>query len=264
MLALFETLYFRNQALFYFGLVNLLLAGLFLLASRSSAKKVAGVNAWYKPVKFALSIGIFSWTMAWYTYYLPTSTITACYSWIIILMLGFEIIYISWQAGRGQLSHYNISTPLYSFLYLLMAMAATVVTLATAYIGLLFLNNTFSDLPDYYLWAIRISILLFVIFSLQGFMMGSRLAHTVGAPDGEEAKGLLNWSRKYGDLRIAHFLGMHALQGLPLLSFYILKSVWLTFLVSAGWLMITLYVLVNALRGKPLIELSHKQVKPVH
>lgn len=94
--------------------------------------------------------------------------------------------------------------------------------------------------------------------------MGSRLSHTVGGTDGEEGIGFLNWSRKYGDLRIAHFLGMHALQGIPLLSFYVLKSVGLTFLLSGGWLMLALYTLIHALRAKPLIKSRLKQAKAVH
>jgi hypothetical protein len=43
------------------------------------------------------------------------------------------------------------------------------------YIGLQFFAKGFSDLPDYCVWAIRLGIILFVIFSLEGFVMGSRL-----------------------------------------------------------------------------------------
>ena len=60
-------------------------------------------------------------------------------------MLGFELIYIVVQAGRGQLSHYNLSSPLYSFLYFMMAAAASIVTLWTAYIGLLFFQTDFPE-----------------------------------------------------------------------------------------------------------------------
>ena len=55
-----------------------------------------------------------------------------------------------------------------------MGLAATIVTLYTAYIGLLFFTQTFPDLPNYYIWAIRFGILIFVVFSFEGALMGSQ------------------------------------------------------------------------------------------
>jgi hypothetical protein len=46
-------------------------------------------------------------------------------------------------------------------------------------------------------------------------------AHTVGAPDGGRGLPITGWSADHGDLRIAHFLGMHGLQLLPLLAWSI-------------------------------------------
>jgi hypothetical protein len=86
------------------------------------------------------------------------------FSWVLILLLGFEIIYNAFQANKGQLSHYNISTPMYSALNSMMALAATLVTLYTAYVGILFFKNDFPNLPTYYLWAIRFGILIFIRF----------------------------------------------------------------------------------------------------
>ncbi|MEZ4848427.1 MAG: hypothetical protein R3B93_07365 [Bacteroidia bacterium] len=151
------------------------------------------------------------------------------YNWGIILTLGFEIIYIAIQAGRGELSHYNQTTPFFAIMYVFMALAATIATLWTGWIGLRFFTEEFPQLPDYYLWAIRLGIILFVIFSLEGFVMGSRLSHTIGGSDGGSGLPFLNWSFKYGDPRVAHFIGMHALRFfLPVLSFYIISSVRIT------------------------------------
>ena len=251
----FTELYARDSSLFIFGVICFAAAAAFLVASRYTDVQVMGTNAWYKPTKFALSIGIYAWTIAWFLNYLGSYPGQRLTSWIIIVLLGFEIVYIALQAGRGQLSHYNTSTPAYAGLYVGMAAAATAVTLWTAYIGVLFFQCEFPDLPAYYIWAIRLGIVLFVIFSLEGFVMGSRMSHTIGGPDGGEGIPFLNWSRKYGDPRVAHFIGMHALQVLPFVSYFLLKNVKATVVVSFFYLILACYVLVQAFMGKPFYKL---------
>jgi hypothetical protein len=248
-----ETLKARNETLFFFGLICLLAALVFLLLSATTNIKVYGINAWIKPFKFALSTALLCWAMAWYIGYLPN--FNPDINWVIIITLGFEIVYIALQASKGQLSHYNVSTPLYSALYTLMATAATVATFAVAYIGFLFFTQNFPELPSYYLWAIRIGIIVFVIFSLEGFVMGSRMTHTIGGPDGESGIPLLNWSTKYGDPRIAHFIGMHALQVIPILSYHLLKSTRLTIALGLLYALLAAFTLVQALQGKPFFKL---------
>ena len=138
----------------------------------------------------------------------------------MIVLLGFEVFYIALQAFRKMPSHYNVSTPFYSAMFTLMALAATIVTLWTANIGILFFFQEFKDLPSNYLWGIRLGIFIFVIFSFEGFLMGSRMSHTIGASDGTPGVPFLNWSKNFGDLRIVHFFGMHALQVIPILSYF--------------------------------------------
>ena len=255
MLAFIETLKSRNESLYYFGLVCLAASILFLVLSKITSIEVNNLNAWYKPFKFAFATFLYAWTMAWYCHYLPTFNINL-FNWTIIILLGFEIFYIAFQAGKGQLSHFNLSTPFYSTMYSLMAFAATLVTLYTAYVTVLFFTNQFPDLPNYYLWAIRLGLILFVIFSFEGFVMGSKLTHTIGGADGGPGIPFLNWSTKFGDPRVAHFIGMHALQVLPILSFYLLKDIKATFILSLLYLLLSVYTLMLALQGKPLIKID--------
>jgi hypothetical protein len=172
----------------------------------------------------------------------------------VIVFLGFEIAYIMLQAGRGQLSHFNQSTPVYAVLFQLMGFAAALVTLWTGYIGVLFFQANLANLPDFYVLGIRIGIFLFVIFSLEGAVMGARMAHTVGGPDGGPSLPIVKWSTRNGDLRIAHFIGMHALQVVPLLSWYFLKDAMLTMVAGLLYAVLAIYTLVRALQARPLIR----------
>jgi hypothetical protein len=212
-----------------------------------------GINAWIKPFKFAFSTVLFSWAMGWYCHYLNNFNVQL-FNWSVIVLLGFEILYIAFQAGKGQLSHFNISTPVYSTMYSLMAFAASAVTLYTAYVGYLFCVQDFADLPLSYLWGIRMGIVIFVVFAFEGFVMGSHLSHTIGGPDGGEGIPLLNWSTKYGDPRISHFIGMHALQVLPILAFYLFPNPKTTIAISILYGFLAIFTLVQALQGKPLFR----------
>ena len=245
----------RNELLFYFGMTNFILASLFILLGHFTSIEVAGTNAWFKPIKFALSIGLYSWTMGWLMGDLPQDKSIQVVSWLIIGMLGFEILYIGFQAGKGELSHFNLSTPIYRSLYMLMAFAATVVSFITLFIAIRFFQLSLPELPDYYIWAIRLGLLLFFVFSLEGFVMGANLSHTIGASSGGKVIPFLNWSREYGDPRVAHFIGMHALQVLPLTAYYLLKDLRLTIGLALLYTLMAVYVLVQALYGKPFINL---------
>jgi hypothetical protein len=255
-----QQLKLRNETLFYYGLLCLVLSAIFIVLTKYTHTQVYNVNAWYKPFKFAFSTFLFVWAMAWYCYYLQNFNIKF-FNWSVILLLGFEIFYISFQASKGQLSHYNVSTPVYSALYSMMALAATLVTLYTAYVGLLFFTNSFPELPNYYVWAIRLGIIIFVIFSFEGFAMGSRLNHSVGALNDNSNLFIIGWSKTVGDLRVSHFIGMHALQVLPILSFYVIKNTKLTIALSVIYGLLAILTLIQALQGRPLIKQKSEETK---
>lgn len=239
--------------LFGYGLLNFLAAFVCVVMMAATDTKVLGINAWIKPMKFFISIGIFTWTMNWFLHYLNRPRTERSYTWMAILVFTFESFVITWQAANGRLSHFNITTPLYSILFSLMGVAITVLTVWTGYIGYLFFKQKNLDLPPAYLWGIRLGILFFVIFAFEGGLMASMLRHTVGAPDGGAGLPLVNWSRQYGDLRIAHFFGMHALQLLPLFGYFVAKKPRTVILFAAFYFIVVVAVLVQALMGIPLV-----------
>lgn len=208
----------RNPLLAWFGLINFALVLIFLILALIDHRQLLGLNVWVKPMKFAISLGIFTWTMSWLLSYLPQVKRVKFISWVIVVTMGLEIFIIAMQSLRGETSHFNVSSSLNLFLFNTMGIAIVVNTLMVFWAFLLF--RKVRSLPQGYKLGIQLGMLIFVIASLEGFVMVGQMSHTVGAPDGQEGIFFLNWAKKYGDLRIAHFMGLHALQVLPIFAWY--------------------------------------------
>lgn len=247
-----RNLWATNPLLTGFG--SLCLCGFLtcMVLARQTDIEVLGINAFFKPAKFFISIAIFCWTMAYYTSLLQDKTAVARYSWVVVLGMAFELVVIVGQAANGRLSHFNIATGMDAALFQAMGIVITIVTLWTAYIAYLFFRQNTFAVPMAVVWGIRLGIIIFVIFAFEGGIMAAMLRHTVGAPDGGAGLPLLNWSINHGDLRIAHFVGMHALQALPLICWALSTSFWQALVVSALYVAATVTLLVRALMGLPL------------
>jgi hypothetical protein len=172
---------------------------------------------------------------------------------MMVIVFAIEMIIIAWQAARGQLSHFNVSTPINGILFQVMGIAIVTLTVWTLVMAVYFFQQAAPEhLPTGFWWGIRLGMVLFVIFALEGGMMAARLQHTVGAADGGTGLPVLNWSRSHGDLRVSHFIGMHALQVLPLLGYFVLRRPAEIMLAAACYGALAAYVLLRALGGKPL------------
>lgn len=251
--AFLSTIKNRNAVLYGFGWVCLIAclicAGLSLLTNG----QVLGINAFIKPAKFFISTAIFCWTMAWYTAMLTQRRQIIIYSWGVVVIMVIELGVVVGQAALGKLSHFNLSSPINVLLFNLMGILITIFTIWTGYIGYLFFRHEPVRTDSAYVWGIRLGILLFVIFAFEGFMMASRLSHTVGAADGGAGLPVANWSTRHGDLRVAHFFGMHALQLLPLFGYYVARRPVHVIAMATVYLVFVTLLLMQALAGKPLL-----------
>ncbi len=241
------------------GLASLLLALGFVLLSQFDARQILGSNVWTKPLKFALAIAIYAFTLDWL---LNLSDLKVALkrriAWLTTVAMVIEITIITGQAARGQTSHFNHSSLLNGVLF---AMMGLLIYANTALVGYLlfrfFRQRAITGYPPSLLWSVRWGVAIFILGCLEGGLMVINRAHTVGAADGGAGLRLLNWSTNAGDLRIAHFMGLHALQVLPLVTWSLIKvnrapSVRQVSWAAAIYLLLNVGLLVMALMGRPL------------
>jgi len=226
-------------------------------------RTLMGVNVWIKPLKFCISGGIYIFTVGYLITFYPFSRLKkAIITNITAVTLVIEIGIILYQAARGVKSHYNIDNPVDALLFAAMGILIAINVL----IMVLFVFETIRlklNTERSIQWAILMGWIIIVLGSWIGGQMISQMAHNVGVADGGEGLPFVNWSTVAGDLRVAHFFGLHGIQIIPLFAFVLSKKwktknanqlgvVVLFGLLYAGWIGFTFY---QAKQAIPLIGL---------
>ena len=247
-------------------------------------RQILNQPAWAKTTKFALSFTLYAPTMLWMFSYvtmwprIKRFVLDACGT-----LLFVEMVLVIMQAVRGQAMHFNISTPFNALLWTMMSVTIMLFYVVSIIGFVLFLRQ--KPLVDRaFLLSLRLGMALMLLGFGLGFLMttpnadqmavlrsggtvAAMGAHTVGAADGGSGITLLGWSTTHGDLRIAHFVGIHGAQVMALVGWLLLVGAerrW-TFLrsshrtalvwgVAVAYLAFVGSITWQALRGQPLLK----------
>ena len=247
-----------NPALSWTGWLNVGLAAGALVLLPLDHRLVTGALVWLKPLKFSFSITAFAWTLGWLLADLPAVAQRSVrrLSLGVALSMAVEQAVIFLQAARGTTSHYNNASLPDALLFAMMGVFIALNTAMTIWALYLVWRHRPHG-PVGYVWGMRLGMLVFVVGSIMGGMMIRLNQHTVGAPDGGPGLPGLGWSTRAGDLRTAHFVGMHALQLLPLLGWSLSRWVprragLLTWAGALGYAALVGGLFALAMAGRPL------------
>jgi hypothetical protein len=269
---------------FWRGSAPLTATGLLMIAALGGAviglavdpRTITGAAAWLKPAKFAASIALYTFTLAWIFSLIPTWTRTRrIVGWTTAVAMVFEMVVIGVQAFRGRASHFNVATAVDGVLFTTMGVAIVAQTLSTVAVCMALWR---AQLADRALgWALRLGMTITIVGALMGGLMAQPTreqldaaragepmtvagAHTVGAPDGGPGLPGTGWSTDHGDLRIPHFLGLHALQVLPMVALVLARRrvsdrlrVRLTVTAAGSYAALFGILLSQALRGQSVL-----------
>lgn len=260
MLSFLVNLRTRNQVLYFFGWIMIVLFLVSFIGFFVDDTLIKGINAWIKPMKFCLSILIYSWTFGWLLAYAENKSAVKRITWGVVITMTVEIVLIMMQAFRGTTSHFNIYSAFDGMVFSVMGVFIMINTLINAYTLWVFYRYpvTISGTP---LLAWRSGLILFFLGGLSGGWMVGIMAHTVGAADGGAGLPFLNWSTVAGDIRAAHFITLHGLQVLPLAAFGASQVLpgsaeRVTKIIVAFYFLVCLYLHLIAWMGIPLLSQS--------
>ncbi|MFG3557150.1 hypothetical protein ACGGAQ_22460 [Micromonospora sp. NPDC047557] len=233
---------------------------------------LTGAPIWLKPFKFAVSFVLYGATLAWMLSLLPRRSRIAERAVVVIVTVAvLENAWIVGQVIRGQASHFNDTTALNTALFAAMGAAIMVLFFAHLVIGVVVLIRRIPDrvAATAVGWGLGLSLLGMLAAVPMALPMqdpgieGISGAHSVGVADGGPGLPVVGWSTTGGDLRIGHFVGLHALQALPILAILLTRfatrldartRVRLLVVAGSAYGVLTMLLTWQALRGQPLLR----------
>jgi hypothetical protein len=271
-IALGQSLWHASPPLTAVGLLMAVVTIPSLIGVFVDPRVITGAPAWLKPFKFAISTAVYSLTLAWIFQWLTAWPRTRrIVGWTTAIVFVLEVAIIDTQAWRGTTSHFNTSTPLDGALFIIMGTAIVVQTLVSMTLAVALWRQRFTDRALG--WALRLGMTLTIVGAFTGSLMTrpteAQLAnahagggmpragqHSVGGVDGGPGLPVTGWSREHGDLRVPHFIGLHALQALALVAVALRRSrrperarVRLVLAAAASYASLFFLLLWQALRG---------------
>ncbi len=255
-----------QPAWYYASLLFLAMTLVFWSAQWLDARTLLGVSVWTKPFKFSLSLFAYFATLLLMAQLVPatfwrTLSGRSLVSITLVMALG-EMAYIIWQAAQGEASHFNHSTSFHSMMYSLMGFGAVMLVSVLVWFALVIARAArWQLLSQPMTLAVTVGLALtFLLGGGFGGYLGGNGSHFVG-PGTTDADGLwlVKWARDVGDLRVAHFFGMHAMQVIPLFAL-MLPSRWPTHVqasliiaAATAYAALTTATFVQALHGQPFL-----------
>lgn len=256
---------FRDEPVFV--ITTLLLAAMMIpayFAYLAETRTFNGINLWIKPLKFMSSAALFTATLAVFMPFMDRadrarrSVNTAV--WIISVFLVLEILYITFRASRAEASHYNRENLIGIVLYAWMGITILISTVLSGWLGWLILKAKEPTSYPGLRYAVGLGLVVgTALGSITAMYMSSQTGHWVGGVQSDSDGSLLfGWARAGGDLRVAHFIGLHAMQGIPFIGWLasrLTPSHTRTIVTSTAvlWTAATFAVFAQALVGKPFL-----------
>ncbi|EEP70437.1 hypothetical protein MCAG_00764 [Micromonospora sp. ATCC 39149] len=232
------------HATLMFALAAVSAVGLFV-----DDRLLMGESVWMKPMKFGFAMGVYGLTLAWLLSKLNKGRRIGWWLGTVFAVAGLmDVAAVAYAAAHGTFSHFNDNTdPVARTVQTVFSIGVMPLLLTTLVIAILALIQHTGDLAA--TRALRAGLGLAVasmavalwlsgpsgesprtVTDANGHPVSMAGGHGIGDPDGH-GMPVTNWSTTGGDLRVPHFIGLHAIHVLLLLT-----AVLRVLATGRGWL----------------------------
>ncbi|MBU6454973.1 MAG: hypothetical protein KGS72_24600 [Cyanobacteria bacterium REEB67] len=265
-----------NAPLCVMILFSLFTLGLSLSGMAFDHRQINGELAWIKPFKFSLSIASYGASLLVLQRFL-TSGKRFFHLTTVAALAGaiLELMAIITQVLRGTTSHFNAATPIDAALWFMVKISIMPVSLAVIVLFVLLMRQ--QGLPRIIGLSLRLGTFLTIVGLIPAMIMIlpepaqqyitalEVNGHTIGFTTGGPGLPFLGWSTIAGDLRAAHFIGLHALQVVPVVGWLVsrhlstlalkrqMQLIWNVSLFYFAWIMLLTW---QALRAESIAHPS--------
>jgi hypothetical protein len=213
----------HTKSLFWLAVICVVVAVALIPLWILDSRELLGVSVWEKPIKFYISVAIFSFTYSWLSSFLTRGgRWVKLTGFVIAVSLAVEIVIILAMASIGETSHFNVSTPTAIAIWSIMATFISIVLFSTIFISLMIMfqkQHEFNLKLALALGSINTAVGMGLAYLMTwptatqlANYQGIAGAHAVGVSDGGPGLPFLGWSTVAGDLRVGHFFGLHSIQ----------------------------------------------------
>lgn len=222
-----------------------------------------GSDIWLKPLKFAIALSLYAFTLALFSHALAPSFAARggyrMFRAVVIVAMWAELLWIAGAAAAGTASHFN-TEGLWAVFYPVAGILATILTSASAVLAWGVARNRQPTLPPALRDGLALGLVLVLPLTLvTAGTLSSNGGHFVGLASDAGGLPFLGWSREVGDLRVAHFLATHVMHAVPafaLISIGVLgrrrAPVWA---FAGAWAGLVAFTFLQALAGHPFLPM---------
>lgn len=268
---------YKKQPLFWNGIIMTVITVAILPLLFLDTRTLLGANVWIKPLKFTLSVGLYSMTTVWVMVkFLKGWKFNGKIQMALTITSFIEIVLITLQASRGEMSHFNITTVWNQIIFSIMGVSISIFWVLHLWMGYnIFKKESISrSIKESLVWGMVIAgfgmVIGFFMTSprpdqLEAMKQGIFVAsgsHQFGS--GDPGAGILffGWSTKLGDMRVPHFFGMHVMQVFVFLAAYLMNkqdsilNQTLVRILGVLFLLINLFMVLQTLNGESIFHFN--------